>query len=155
MEVLQEESFPSMVWGCSRWPGTAMFTSLLVIDFLPIHWQSWVSLELLGKLEIKLLVTLINYLFFFPLRNQEATSQHSWVMHSSFSIYVTDLNVRATISTVQPRVMALGSGFSCSHSSFWSLMHKQSLSYTEPFCPHYDGIFHPMSIFTIKEERLV
>lgn len=66
-----------------------MFISQLVIDFLPIHWQPWVSLELLGNLKIKLLATLINYLFFFPLRSQEATSQHSWVMDSSLSIHVT------------------------------------------------------------------
>lgn len=83
------------------------------------------SLEQLGKLEIKLLFTLINYLCFFPLRDQEAASQHSWVMDSSLSIHVIYLNVRAMITTVQPRIMKLGSGFSCSYSSPSSLMHKE------------------------------
>lgn len=59
------------------------------------------SLEQLGKLEIKLLFTLINYLeFFFPVRDQETTSQQSWVMDSSLSSHVTYLNVSAMISIV-------------------------------------------------------
>lgn len=75
------------------------------------------SLELLQKIETKLLGALINYLVFFPLRNQEATSQHSWVMDSFLSIHVTFLNVRAIVSTVQPGMMTLGSGCSCSYST--------------------------------------
>lgn len=105
------------------------------------------SLEQLGKVEVKLPFTLINYLSFFPLRDQETTFQHSWVMDSSLSIHATYLNVRVMISAVQSRIMKLGSDFSCSYSSPSYSMHKEWLRYTKPFSLLYDGIFPPTEYF--------
>lgn len=56
------------------------------------------------------------------------------------------------ISTVQPGIMKLGSGFSCSYSSPSSLMHKEWLRCTEPFSLLYDGIFsNYWVLFTIVD----
>lgn len=81
------------------------------------------------------------------LRRREQGWSKSMARGMSLSIHVTYLNVRAMISTVQPRMMTLGSGFSRSYSSPWSLIHKQWLRCMDPSSFLYDSIFPPDEYF--------